>query len=365
MTLGSSLLVDLSDLHHTQVRPLALSDEAVPPEGSVLLAVERFGFSANNVTYANVGEAMGYWSFFPAPDGHGQIPVWGHARVVRSGHPGVAEGAEVYGFLPMATHLLVAPSAVDVRGFTDGSPHRAARAAVYNRYLLRSVDPFAAASPGPELEAVLRPLFTTSFLLEADLAQHDYHGADAVVVTSASSRTALGTAHLIATRSRRPALVGLTRADHVADTQAVGCYDRVLAYDDVPSLPIGTTTVLDLSGDGAVVADLHHRLGDALVHSSIVGATHWQAEPVDTAGLPGAPRTFFFAPEAAERLRETAGPAAVESALVAGWRSFAEVMSGWLRIRTGTGPDQVADAYRATLAGTASPRDALVLSMRT
>ena len=365
MTLGTSLVVDLSDLHHTHVRPLALSDDSTPPEGSVLLAVERFGFSANNVTYATFGEAMGYWSFFPAPDGQGQIPVWGHARVLRSGHPDVAEGAELYGFLPMATHLLVAPDRADERGFSDGSPHRAARAAVYNRYLLRAVDPFAAASPGPELEVVLRPLFTTSFLLEADLAQAGYHGADAVVFTSASSRTALGAAHLISTRERRPAVVGLTRADHVADVRAVGCYDRVLAYDDVPSLPVGTTAVVDLCGDGSVVADLHHRLGDALVHSSIVGATHWQAEPVDTAGLPGAPRTFFFAPEAADRLRATAGAAAVEAALVAGWRSFSEVMAGWLTPSTAVGADAVTAAYRSTLAGTSSPRDAQVMTLRT
>ena len=359
MTLGTSLVVDLSDLHHTEVRPLALSDEATPPEGTVLLAVERFGLSANNITYAGFGDAMGYWSFFPAPDGQGHIPVWGYARVLSSSHPDVAVGTEFYGFLPMATHLLVAPAAVDLRGFTDGSTHRAARAAVYNRYLRRDVDPFAAASPSPELEVVLRPLFTTSFLLEADLAEHGYHGADAVVMTSASSRTALGTAHLISTRSRRPALVGLTRADHVADVQAVGCYDRVLPYEEAHSLPIGTTTLVDLSGDGQVVADLHHRLGDSLVHSAIVGATHWQAEPVDTVDLPGPPRTFFFAPEAADRLRASAGPAAVESALAGGWRSFGELMAGWLRVRTGIGADEVAAAYLATLTGSASPRDAL------
>jgi hypothetical protein len=365
MTLGTSLVVDLSDLHHTEVRPLALSDDTTPPDGGVLLAVERFGLTANNVTYANVGEAMGYWSFFPAPDGQGHIPVWGHARVLRSHHPDVAEGTEVYGFLPMATHLLLSPGATDVRGFSDAGAHRADRAAVYNRYLDRSVDPFAAASPSPELEAVLRPLFTTSFLLEEDLAAHGFHDADAVVVTSASSRTALGLAHLLSLRDRRPALVGLTRSDHVADVRDLGCYDRVLPYEDAASLPVGTTAVVDLSGDGGVVAALHHRLGDALVHSSIVGATHWQAEPVDTSGLPGAPRTFFFAPEAAERLRSTAGPAAVEAALVAGWRSFSEAMADWLRIRPGVGPAEVTDAYLATLDGTASPRDAHVLTMRT
>lgn len=365
MTLGSSLVVDLSDLHHTSVRPLALSDDALPPEGSALLAVERFAVTANNISYALHGEAMGTWSFFPAPDGQGHVPVWGVARVLHSGHPDVEEGARVFGLLPMATHLLVSPADRDARGFTDGSPHRADRAAIYNRYLFRDVDPMAAASPAEDLEVAFRPSFTMAFLLEAELAGDGYHDADAVIFTSASSRTALGAAHLIHTRATRPALVGLTHAAHLADVAALGCYDRVLTYDDVHTLPVGRTAVVDLSGDGAVVAALHRRLADSLVHSSIVGATHWSAAPVDTASLPGAQRTFFLAPQAARRLSVTAGDAAVEAALAAGWRSFSTVLGDWARLHRAAGPDAVAEAYRRVLDGAVSPRDVLLLTMRT
>ena len=364
MTLGSSIAIDLSDLHHTEVRPLALSDDATPPEGSVLLAVQRFGLSTNNISYALFGDALGYWSFFPTVDGRGNLPGWGHARVLASGHPDVEVGCELYGLMPMATHLLVAPSAVDRRGFTDISPHRAQRAEVYNRYLDRSTDPLGSGSPNPDLEALLRPLFTNAFLLEAGLAMDSYHGADAVVITSASSRTALGAAQLIASRDRRPALVGLTRSDHVADVVDFGCFDRVLPYEEASSLPIGPTALIDLSGDGAVVAAVHRRLGASLVHSSIVGATHRFAEPVDTAALPGAPRTFFIAPEVSSALSASVGDAAVESALGAAWRAFATQMHTWLRIRRGVGPIEVQSAYRQLLEGSASPRDGIVLTMR-
>lgn len=365
MTLGSSIAVDLSDLHHTEVRPLALSDNASPPEGSALLAVDRFGLSTNNITYAVFGEALDYWSFFPTVDGRGNLPVWGHARVLATGHPDIAVGTEVYGLLPMATHLLVAPASVDARGFTDASPHRADRASVYNRYLFRASDPVAAGSPSREIEALLRPLFTTSFLLEADLASNAYFDADAVVFTSASSRTALGTAHLIASRQRRPALVGLTHSDHLRDVVDFGCYDRVLPYEEASSLPVGRTVVVDLSSDGSLVAAVHRRLGESLVHSSIVGATHRFADPVDTASLPGAPRTFFIAPEVAARLSHQVGDAAVEAALGAAWRSFASKVQGWLRIRSGVGAIEVQSAYRQVLDGEASPRDGFVLTMRT
>ncbi len=129
-------------------------------------------------------------------------------------------------------------------------------------------------------------------------------------------------------------------------------------------MPIGPTALIDLSGDGAVVAAVHRRLGASLVHSSIVGATHRFAEPVDTAALPGAPRTFFIAPEVASALSASVGDAAVESALGAAWRAFATQMHTWLRIRRGVGPIEVQSAYRQLLEGSASPRDGIVLTMR-
>lgn len=364
MTLGTSVLVDRSDLHHTTVRRLAMTDDTTPPDGSVLLVVERFGLSALNVSYAVFGDPTGFWSYFPAPDGLGQIPVWGHATVLSSGHPDIAVGEEVYGFLPMATHLLIAPSAVDERGCTDGSAHRPSRASVYDRYLFRAVDPLVAATPDPQLEVLLRPTFTTSFLLMAELAETGYHGAEAVVFTSAGSRTAIGATHLLGERTGRPAVVGLSRRDHISDVSALGVYDRVLAYDEVESLPVGKTAVVDLAGDGALTASMHRHLGDSLVHSAVVGATHWEAPPVETSTLPGAPRTLFSAPETAARIQSRVGHARMEAALVAAWLGFAERMQDWLHLRTGRGPDAVVAAYRDVLRGVTSPRDGLVLSLR-
>lgn len=363
MALGNSLLVDLNDLHHLELRPSILSDASTPPEGSALLSIRRFGLSANNISYAANGSALGLWSLFPAPDRWGQIPVWGHATVLRSGHPAVADGDTYFGLLPMATHLLVAPTDVGSRGFTDGSPHRRAAAPVYNRYLDRASDPFAAASPSDALEVLLRPLFTTSFLLATDLSDHDCYGADAVVVTSASCRTALGTAHVLRRRAGRPAIIGLTRGDHMADLRAFGCYDRVLPYEDASSLPVGPTAVVDFSGDGPLVAGLHHRLGESLTHSVIAGATHRGAPLIDTGSLPGAPRTFFYAPQVGERLRVGIGARELEQTLAGEWADFAAAIGDWIRIREGHGEAALRGAYEEVLQGASSPRDGWVLSL--
>ncbi|MBS1836338.1 MAG: DUF2855 family protein [Actinobacteria bacterium] len=359
-----SLDVDLNDLHRMESRASSLSDDTVPPEGTAVLAVDRFGFSALNVGYADAGSSLGYWSMFPAPDGTGTIPVWGHATVLRSSHPDLAPGRTYYGLLPMATHLLVSPEAVGPRGFTDASPHRRRAAPVYNRYLDRSSDPLSTTSPSAASEVLLRPTFTTSFLLDADLAEQGWSGADALILTSASSRTAIGTAQVMRTRSQRPAIVGLTSARHMTDVRLLGCYDRVVDYDDIGSLPVGPTALVDLSGDPAVVAGIHHRLGEALVHSSAVGATHRLAPPLETSTLPGARRSLFLAPGVATRLRERLGVASVERTLAAAWRICAHEMQDWFEVREAQDATTVQQVYRQVLEGTVAPRHGWVLSLR-
>ena len=59
----------LEDLRFTEAElPAALAAD------QVLLAVDRFALTANNITYALTGDMLGYWTFFPADDGWGRIP---------------------------------------------------------------------------------------------------------------------------------------------------------------------------------------------------------------------------------------------------------------------------------------------------
>ena len=78
---AQALLVDRADLHRTRI-----TESHVPEPGpaEVVFEVERFGLSANNVTYALLGDTFGYWDLFPAASGWGQIPVWGYLRAQAS-----------------------------------------------------------------------------------------------------------------------------------------------------------------------------------------------------------------------------------------------------------------------------------------
>jgi len=70
----TDFLVNKADLHQTK-----FEERSLPPlaEGEVLLKVDRFAFTANNITYAVFGESMAYWQFFPSSDAAwGRIPGW-------------------------------------------------------------------------------------------------------------------------------------------------------------------------------------------------------------------------------------------------------------------------------------------------
>ena len=54
---------------------------AVDRDGQALVTVERFALITNNLTYAVLGDELGYWQLFPA------APGWGRSRVgARRGH---------------------------------------------------------------------------------------------------------------------------------------------------------------------------------------------------------------------------------------------------------------------------------------
>jgi hypothetical protein len=156
--------------------------------------------TSNNITYAAFGEAMKYWDFYPTGDtAWGTIPVWGFAKVVESRAEGVAVGERCYGYWPMGRYVVVQPVRVGKHGFSDGAAHRAERAAVYNRIERCAADPGYSAALEPQ-QALLKPLFITSFLIDDFLTDAQCFGAQQVLLSSASSKTAYGTAFCLALR---------------------------------------------------------------------------------------------------------------------------------------------------------------------
>jgi NADPH:quinone reductase-like Zn-dependent oxidoreductase len=330
-------------------------------DGEVLLKTDTFAFTANNITYAEMGERMAYWQFYPAPEGWGNIPVWGFADVVASRHPQVAQGERFYGYLPMATHAVLRPQRVDDAGFVDGTPHRQDLPAAYNLYLRTAAD--ALYKPEHEaLQALLRPVFITSFLIDDFLAEQAFFGAQRVLLSSASSKTAFGLAHLLHHRGGID-VVALTSAGHHAFVNGLGCYDRVVNYDDLQSLPADRPTVyVDFAGSAALRHAVHTHLDGQLMYSSAVGISHRDTKQAATA-LPGVKPVFFFAPD---RLRQRArdwGRDGLDARIAAAWQAFVPVAASRLEVVRGAGPAAVESLYGAALEGRIPPREGHVLAM--
>lgn len=339
-------------------RPVAGAGEAV-------LAVELFSFTANNVTYAMFGERMHYWDFFPTDDvTYGSIPVWGFARVVESHVEGLAVGDRFYGYYPMSTHLLVKPERVASHGFVDATPHRVALPAIYNQYLRTSADPLYVADREGE-QAVLRPLFATSFLLDDFLADNAFFGARRIVLSSASSKTAYGTAACLAARDDIE-VVGLTSASNAAFVRGLGCYGQVLTYDKVANLDATTKTVYcDFAGNATLRSRLHQHFGDALAYSCSIGGTHWE-QLGGASALPGPRPVLFFAPAQAKKRAGDWGPAEMQNRLASSWRGFLARVTNpaapWLTIVSSHGREAIGQTVSAVTSGQVSPAEGHVLS---
>jgi hypothetical protein len=314
-----------------------------PADGEALLRVERFGLSANNVTYAALGDRLGYWRLFPAPPEWGLVPAWGYATVTASRAEGVAEGDQVFGLTPMAQHLLARPVAQRV-GFVDEVPHRAELSPVYNQYL--------PAGEADDLALVMRPLFGTSVLLDLVLSEAGVH--DRVALTSASSKTAYGLAHLL--HSRGISVVGLTSAARLHWVRGLRLYDDVRAYEEL-SVLAPAAVLVDFTGDSSLVRRLHEHFGTALERSILVGFTHWDANR-DESPPPGPEPTFFFAPAEIARRGGKLGPA-----YAAAWASFAPVAERSVEIERVTGAERLATLWHILAAGRADPAVAYVASV--
>jgi Protein of unknown function (DUF2855) len=352
-------LINRSDLHQT----LWQNPPAAPlADGAARLRIDTFALTANNVTYATFGEQMGYWNFFPAADKmYGRVPVWGFATVAESNAVGVAAGARVYGYLPIAETVDVFPARVSSISFSDAAAHRAGLAPIYNTYIFNQADP----NYDPAMEAqqmLLRPLFTTGWMIDDSLMETGDPVPETVIISSASSKTAMALAHCLKQRGTVDT-VGLTSDANKAYVESTGLYGRVRTYADVDRLHArGLTAFVDFLGRPQLTADVHAAMSDRLMRSVGVGVTDWQAKRTPVP-LPGPQPEFFFVPTYAAARAKVLGPDVLNQRLGAALVSFYAASRAFLTPHYAQGQAAIDKAWTDTLNAAVSPTAGLILSL--
>ena len=361
MTAATATIMEVRKDDWSDTRLVSIDLPASLAENEVLLAVDRLALTANNISYASAGDALGYWRFFPAEDGWGRIPAMGWADVIASNHPEVAVGERVWGFFPMGTHLKILAGKVSPQGFSDVSPHREGLAPVYANFDRASANPIYEEAREDQ-DSLLRGLFMTSWLVEDFLQVNDFFGAGSCLITSASSKTSIALGHCVKQRGVLES-VAVTSAGNAAFCETLGCYDRVVTYDQISSLD-GTLPVVmvDMAGSARILSDLHHHYGNNMKYSCRIGATHLEGFG-EVEDLPGATPEFFFAPGHLQTRSKELGAGEFMLRLGGAYVGFRQFCDGWLSVQRSSGADAVQATYQQVLAGKADPASGQIISL--
>lgn len=304
----------------------------------VVFKVERFAFTANNLTYYMVGEKLGYWQFFPALDNDdeqrwGVIPVWGVGQVIHSNNDAVEIGSRYFGYFPPADYLEMSKVKISHHNLIDCSAHRLKLPQGYNMYRplpslpAKTNDDFVSKQRTQEnLQMLLWPLFATSYCLyEVVLHVPEPHRKQ-LLVLSASSKTSLGLAFALHRAGIKA--TGITSQKRVEALKSLGIYDAVMSYEQLATLQQQPTIVVDMSGNAQVKTTIKEQLGDHLTKYINVGLTHWQdSEPTNDGDA------FFFAPTHIQQRMSEIGAAEYQKQSSEFVFSAITWSSSWLNIK--------------------------------
>ncbi|SHN78487.1 DUF2855 family protein [Bradyrhizobium erythrophlei] len=359
---STDFIVARHDFSECKFIETQLPNAGALPDEALLVKIERFAFTANNITYATLGDQLKYWQLFPGPQGFGNIPVWGFGEVVVSRHPSIEAGERLFGYFPMATHLVIEAADVRKHGLRDAAAHRQGVAPVYNAYArVSGIGDFEGRNG--DYQALLRPLFMLSFLVDDFLREHEFFGARRVMLSSASSKTAFGLAYLLHSNPEPMHVIGLTSAGNADFVRSLGCYHEVVLYDQVETLPQDSPVAfVDMAGNSAIRARLHHHFRNAMKYSGQIGLTHQSFSP-DEVELPGAKPAWFFAPDQIRKRAKEWGAGGIDQRFGAAWSAFAPTLPARLTVIEGRGRDAVKQVYLDTLNGRIPPAQGHILSL--
>ncbi len=320
--------------------------------GQALLRIERFALSSQSIVYGRLGPVLPLWRLFPAPSPWARLPVWGYAQVAASTHPDAPVGERLFGCLPMTNWLLVQPGLSNERQFVDVAGHRRALPAFYNTYRRTRADASYRVA-FEDQQMLMQPMFTSAFVFARHLAALGYCDARQIVLSGASSKTAVALAYVLRHEIRADCrLVGLTSTGHRRFVQGLGDYDEVVDYARLTAMSAHVPTVfVDFAGDIQVHAAMQRHFGDAIRLACRIFGT---ADAPDGPGA-GDGRVSGFGLAQWRALLDGIDVDVLRDSLTPAWNRFVDACAGWLRIDQHAGVEALARLYESLLGGRVDP----------
>ncbi|KAJ3337510.1 Acyl-CoA wax alcohol acyltransferase 2 [Gonapodya sp. JEL0774] len=306
------------EVRTTQLGPLK--------QGEILVRIDKFGVTSNNVSYLATGRSLRYFDFFPVEGDKqkalGKMPVWGFATVTHSLSPLVE----------------TSPSAFTVR--RDDLPEDRLVYLTYSRVSKRDL-PTPTTQELEDQGMLLRGLWSTGYLL-ADyvLGKNNFSSptgppTKTVVIISASSKTAYSL--------------------ETASTQS--------SPKDLP-IREGGCVVVDMAGDDSVTKAIYDRYGLSGVRQTVrVGASHWSSPVPSVASFRPPNSHFFFAPGwSGERVKELGGAEFARRQRDM-WDRTMRVCGAWIKVEKGFGPERSKEIVERVLAGDYNALEGFVVGL--
>lgn len=365
--------VNKNDFSKTRLR------DATPRElnaGEVQLQVNHFSFTANNITYAVVGEQFKYWQFFPASDNDscewGIIPAWGFATISRSLCDELPVGERLFGYWPTASSLIMQPTNISASTVYDGVTHRAQLPTGYNVYHRISnnsnCDTDSGANQTDCEKMLLYPLYITAFSLHDMLQEKQWFDASQIVISSASSKTSIGLAFALSEGKKAgdtstPSVVGLTSARNLATVRSLGLYDHVVTYDNLTEIDASQPTLItDMSANGDMLSRLHKHLAERMRFCFNVGFTDWQNTAPGPDFIVDRSKVFFAPDQIQKRIAEW-GQDGFDKKSADFINRGGEQTRQWLQMRTIDGLSGLSSIYSDVCQGKVNPKQGLIIKL--
>lgn len=395
---GSATRIMIATQRDAIEETVVLRDELPPLEqDEIRLRVDKVGLSANNLFYAQMGEApfLKFFAVYPLGDEHkalANVPAWGVATIIESANTDFSVGEQFRGFLHI-TNVVQMKARRTPEGFQAFGGNRDKINQAYNGFLRVDVDgssPIRGDGEKSDLAMTSAPGGGSGFIMYELLKMHDFYAGNSVVLTSASSKLSLATALLL--RQQRDSgelhkVIGYTASSNREFVRQTGLYDEVLSYDDALPEDSGLRHVLiDVAGD----AEIYKRGKSRFIKAFAVGGTHADAEAsVFTAFGPSgflkmfidmvAPQSIkawaarrlspklemFFAPTVINELLGRWGREEMDSRSNAALSAFvdAAIDQDWIRVERSENPEAIQAAYRRIVEGRVPPSEAVILSL--